>query len=188
MKGCPTSARKRLFRMHPDPQLRKRLLTTLAATALVFGGHRAGAEEVSEHLMTAVSGTQISGYVSTSASWNPGQAFESDRPTLWSVREALSQPVREPQLAFNPLESTPFEKMVVPENLPHSSGRAASIIIYSFVGDRDGREPGHEMPESISVGLSAIPEPGTLALLGLGAAGAYWRSKRRQAGNLSRGK
>ncbi len=123
--------------------------------------------------------TQISGYVITSMSWKPGQTFESYRPTHLSVYEALSQPVREPQLAFDPLESAPFEKMVVPENLPHASGRNVSIIVYPFVGsNREDLEPGHEEPSSISIGLSAVPEPGTLTLLGLGALGAYWRSKR----------
>jgi len=117
--------------------------------------------------------------VITSMSWNAGQTFESYRPTPLSVYEALSQPVREAQLAFNPLESAPFEKMVVPENLAHASGRNVSIIVYPFVGgNREERETGHGMPESMSVGLSAVPEPGTLTLLGLGVVGAYWRSKR----------
>lgn len=148
---------------------------------LVVGGglHSALAEEVSEHIMTSIPGTQISGYVSTSMSWNPGQTFESYRPTHLSVYEALSQPVREPHLAFNPLESAPFEKMVVPENLPHASGRNDSIVVYPFVGSiGEERDPGHEEPSSISIGLSTVPEPGTLTLLGLGAVGAYWRSKR----------
>jgi hypothetical protein len=165
--------------MNPRPQLRKRLLTTLAATALVFGGLQARAEEVSEHIMTAVSGTQISGYVITSFSWQPNPPSFTDRPTLWSLQEALSQPVRESSLAFDPLASAPFEKMVVPENLPHSSGREVSVIIFPFANAEE-REPRHEMPESISVGLSAVPEPGTMALLGLGAAGACWHSKRRK--------
>ncbi|HEY1172453.1 MAG TPA: outer membrane beta-barrel protein [Verrucomicrobiae bacterium] len=44
----------------------------LAAAGVVSLGSVAQAEEASEHLMTAVSGTQISGYVSTSASWMVG--------------------------------------------------------------------------------------------------------------------
>lgn len=44
----------------------------LAAAGVVSLGSVAQAEEASEHLMTAVSGTQISGYVSTSMSWMPG--------------------------------------------------------------------------------------------------------------------
>ncbi len=44
----------------------------LAAAGVVSLGSVAQAEEASEHLMTAVSGTQISGYVSTSASWMIG--------------------------------------------------------------------------------------------------------------------
>ena len=157
---------------------KQNLKTSLLAAMLVVGGgiYTATAEEVSEHLMDP--STQISGYVITSMSWNPSQTFESDRPTHLSVYEALSQPRREPISAFNPLESAPFEKMVVPENLPHASGREVSVIIYPFVGGSEDREPGHGMPESISVGLSAVPEPGTLGLLGLGAVGAYWRSRR----------
>lgn len=155
-------------------------ISTLTAMLAVGGGlYSALAEEVSEHIMTSIPGTQISGYVSTSVSWNVGQTFESYRPTPLSVYEALSQPVREPQLAFDPLESAPFEKMVVPENLAHDSGRNVSIIIFPLVGsDGEDRAHGHEEPSSISIGLSAVPEPGTLTLLGLGAMGAYWRSKR----------
>jgi hypothetical protein len=111
-------------------------------------------------------------------SWNAGQTFESYRPTPLSVYEALSQPVREAQLAFDPLESAPFEKMVVPVNLAHASGRNVSIIVYPIVGSDAERAPEHGMPESITIGLSAVPEPRTLTLLGLGAVGAYWRSKR----------
>jgi hypothetical protein len=44
----------------------------LVAAGVVSLGSVAQAEEASEHLMTAVSGTQISGYVSTSAMWKPG--------------------------------------------------------------------------------------------------------------------
>ncbi len=44
----------------------------LAAAGVVSLGSVAQAEEASEHLMTAVSGTQISGYVSTTASWMAG--------------------------------------------------------------------------------------------------------------------
>lgn len=44
----------------------------LAAAGVISLGSIAQAEEASEHLMTAVSGTQISGYVSTSAGWQIG--------------------------------------------------------------------------------------------------------------------
>lgn len=44
----------------------------LAAAGVISLGSVAQAEEASEHLMTAVSGTQISGYVSTSAAWQIG--------------------------------------------------------------------------------------------------------------------
>ena len=44
----------------------------LVAAGVVSLGSVAQAEEASEHLMTAVSGTQISGYVSTTMSWMPG--------------------------------------------------------------------------------------------------------------------
>jgi hypothetical protein len=44
----------------------------LVAAGVVSLGSVAQAEEASEHLMTAVSGTQISGYISTSASWWAG--------------------------------------------------------------------------------------------------------------------
>ncbi len=44
----------------------------LVAAGVVSLGSVAQAEEASEHLMTAVSGTQISGYVSTTASWMSG--------------------------------------------------------------------------------------------------------------------
>lgn len=57
----------------------------LAAAGVISLGSVAQAEEASEHLMTAVSGTQISGYVSTSMSWQantgsrggalPGRSF-----------------------------------------------------------------------------------------------------------------
>ena len=50
----------------------------LATAGVVSLGSVAQAEEASEHLMTAVSGTQISGYVSTSASWMIG----SGRPAV----------------------------------------------------------------------------------------------------------
>jgi hypothetical protein len=44
----------------------------LAAAGVIGFGAIAQAEEASEHVMTAISGTQISGYVSTSAQWMIG--------------------------------------------------------------------------------------------------------------------
>ena len=66
----------------------------LVAAGVVSLGSVAQAEEASEHLMTAVSGTQISGYVSTSAQWmigtgrpaaanaHPGRSFTDNSQKL----------------------------------------------------------------------------------------------------------
>lgn len=131
------------------------------------------AEEASEHLMTAVSGTQISGYVVTTVSWMAGRPMQTDRPTPWSLHEVLNQPARSPQLAFDPLSSAPVQKL---------EGMRSSHDILGTASP-PGSDPGmiftlHQAPDPAAFGLSAVPEPGTMALLGLGAVGACWRRLR----------
>lgn len=136
------------------------------------------AEELSEHLMTAVSGTQISGYVSGSFVYLPGIALATDRPTHVSVYESLSQTERAPLDSFNPLDNVSFPK--VPDPNSHGEGSySIGVDVGSFVGDGDRpRDPG--LPDSMSVGFSSVPEPGTIGFLALGAAGGWWWMRRRK--------
>jgi hypothetical protein len=165
--------------MKRKPQLKPGMLT--AAIVLSCGVLPVMAEEESEHLMTAVSGTQISGYVSTTASWMAGRPLLTERPTLWSLHEALNQPARSPQSAFDPLSSAQIQKLVDPVNdLRSADGFVVAVGPQS--GDPGGMFTLPQAPDSsASFGLSAVPEPGTAALLGLGVLGACWRRLRGQA-------
>lgn len=147
-----------------------------AVIALSCGVLPAIAEEESEHLMTSVSGTQISGYVSTTASWLAGRPLQTGRPTLWSLHEVLNQPARSPQLAFDPLSSAPVRKL---EGIRSSHDTLG--MLPPQVSDPGTIFTLHQAPDSTSFGLSAVPEPGTVALLGLGAMGACWRRRRAKA-------
>lgn len=84
----------------------------LAAAGVVSLGMVAQAEEASEHLMTAVSGTQISGYVSTTAMWKagtgigalPGRSFndgaaKADGFNLDVIDLTISKPLDESEWA-----------------------------------------------------------------------------------------
>ncbi len=65
-----------------------------------------------------------------------------------------------------------------------ANGQTASFRLYGFDGDpaRGGAEFGRfdDLTATFSpAAVVAVPEPGSVALLGLGAAGVAWRSRRR---------
>ncbi len=149
----------------------------LAVTTVLSSGLLGlNAEEASEHLMTAVSGTQISGYVSTSAS-SIGQAVFSLWPilppaapfsgsTLGPSPLIASQSVyievnrQQQPPSFPPLPPPPYDPLVasVHEVVPRV----------------------HWAPGSAGVELAAVPEPATMTLLGLGAAAVFARVRRKR--------
>ncbi|MCD6049821.1 MAG: hypothetical protein K0Q55_1224 [Verrucomicrobia bacterium] len=162
-------------RMKGQPKILTHLLAV--TTVLSSGMLSLSAEEASEHLMTTGSGTQISGYVSTSASWIGQPVF-----SLWHIlppaapfsgSTAGPSPLiqqfvyievnrQQPPPSFPPLPPPPYDPLVpsVHEVTPRV----------------------HWAPGSAGVELAAVPEPATMTLLGVGAAALFACGRRKKTG------
>ena len=166
--------------MDSKPQMKLRLFTAIAA--LSMGVHSSRAEEVSEHLMPTIGGTQISGYVSTTASWLGGQPVFSVGPILPPMAPYTGATIGPSPLLFGAPGLLEAGLVTPPASYPSwppsPSYLEGSMPVVSEMAPRI-----HWAPGSSLVGLAAVPEPATMALLGLGAAAMLARHqgrKRRQ--------
>lgn len=143
------------------------------------------AEEASEHLMAAVPGTQISGYVRTSFTWTSGRPVYAAELLYWhggggvsSVR-VLPALRAERVVPTGPFPELPPRRIEAVEILDPPSRRAATAYAPVPV-DVSHLRSWHQAPGSAGFELAAVPEPGTMMLLGIGAVGAWCRFRRHK--------
>jgi hypothetical protein len=144
------------------------------------------AEEPSEHVANGISGTQISGYVSTSASWYlyPRPQVLMPLPTTGNVYFSTE--------SFRALYPYPGPESSFAQQLAGSGGYyGIGVNANARMGDGDSH--GQFSLNSVSAGVSsdasrfelsvaAVPEPNVLALLGLGVGAVVARLRKKRNG------
>lgn len=144
------------------------------------------AEESSEHIMSRISGTMISGYVSTSPSWYlyPRPQVLMPLPTAGNVYFSTE--------AFRALYPYPGPESSFAQQ-PAGMGGSYGIVVNANAGMGDGENQTQFGLNSAPVGVSndssrfelsvaAVPEPNVIALLGLGAGAVIARLRRKRNG------
>lgn len=142
----------------------------------------AHAEEVSEHLMTSVSGTQISGYVSTSMSWRAYPVTSLQETTVpFQIRE-LRAPAYERPIPFNPLNYVPT-RLDGPQTIPPLSSyqpRARGGYVFAPPVPRTPNSYVLSTVDQTRFQLAAVPEPTTIGLTATGLLAWLLRRSRKR--------
>lgn len=142
--------------------------------------------EESEHVMRAVSSTEISGYVSTSVSWYLYPRPEVLMPLPTTGNAYFSTETFRALYPY-PGPASSFEQQ------PAGSGGSYGVVVNANAGMGDGENQNQfglnsaplgvsNEPSRFELSLAAVPEPNVLALLGLGAGAMVARLRKKRKG------